>query len=838
MAKMEVGGFELFKILNTTLRIPPYQRDASWPVKKVMKLWESISEFVSTSDSHKTKHVFYLGNIVTHSKLNLVDGQQRMNSVTIIASALRDVLIHLGKIDKAYKIHQSLVKKDGSSMYKLNEKNEESFKAMELVRVPGIQGELGLEIKSLTDHGIVGKKRNVTIFLRGKSKWHINSDEKLHTENGHQISVKTKIHEGQYPSQISGTISPTDSLADYDGLKLMFGGRQEPLTGHQTCEAYSTLCGVFLHQFTDIECESDWKREKALASGTAFQAKFNMPYDWPTPTSISSGDVVTVEKNDGTTYPITQERDGRKYSQKFNVYTTESAPRILPAGKITIKRSDIYTKNDARLQVADIMIERYIKVIENIYFGVTNFKDYTDALEHFTLANDGSRMEPLYNYDLFHAMTHKFIAQLKESGDDVEAKKIEDLWNDEISTTILPREMNRHESLKNSNAFFGRYSLSKNLQNDDGKRFKWERLGSTEMFTKIEDDIKDNPVYFSGAMAQPGLVEFYEQLAKYSWYHEVATDPVRTVEITTGAVDDNFLYFEARALIVTLLKLNKEIFAPLLMSIFYELRNESVEDRSATTISCLKVILHYITRYWVVSGIQSEQDGTRMKIVPSSLYGMFENDAYGWSSQIQNVANPNADLPELVKKPFAEWVTEQVGKTGPDWPLNNDDANMDVKKYSTEGTFLLHLYQYTRTDGNKYKDRFLKPKKRNAKGKYEEAADHAECEHILPKDEAMAKGKDASGTKNAWPTLRTKWEENWQKLGNLCLLEYNINRGFSRKGWQNIKFANAGSEPKSLKDSDFYKEQFHPDPGSTWTPSKIKARSIAIMAAICDEFDL
>ena len=836
MAKMKVGGFELFKILKETIRIPPYQRDASWPVKKVMKLWESISEFVSTSDSHKSGHVFYLGNIVTHHTLNLVDGQQRMNSVTIIASALRDVLIHLGKIDEAYKIHQSLVMKDGTSMYKLNDKNKESFKAMKLVREPGIKGELGLKIKSLVDNGTTGKKRNVTILVGGKSKWHINADEKLHTESGHEVTVKQTIYEGPHLAQFDGTISKDDDIADYDQLKLMFGGRQESLTGHQTCEAYSALCGLFLNQFTDIECNSDWSRDKSLAANTPFQAKFNMPFGWPTPTSISSGDVITVEKEDGTTYSITQQREGRKNSQKYNVYTTEGHLRILQAGKITITKSDLYTKNDARLLAPDTLIKRYIKVITNIYFGVTNFTDYTDALEHFTLANDGSRMEPLYNYDLFHAMTHKFIAQLKDSGNVPASKKIEDLWNDEISTTILPRKMNRDESLKNSNAFFGRYSLSKNLQNDDGKRFKWEKLDKTEIFSKLEEEIKDNPVYFSGAMAQPGLVEFYEELYNYAWYHEVATDPVRTIRIPHGKVDDEFLSFEARALIVTLLKLNKEIFAPLLMSIFHELRNESVDDRSTTTISCLKVILHYITRYWVVSGIQSEQDGTRMKIVPSSLYGMYENETYGWSSQIQNVGNPPADLPGLVKKPFAEWVTEQVGKTAPDWPLNNDDANMDVKKYSTDGTFLLHLYQYTNTATNQYKNRFMRPKKRNAKGKYEDAADHPECEHILPKDEAIAKGKNGSG-KNAWPTLRTKWEENWQKLGNLCLLEYNINRGFSRKGWQNIKFANAGSDPKSLKDSDFYKEQFQPDPGSTWTPDKIKARSKTIMAAICAEFN-
>ncbi len=835
MAKMTVKGNNLSDILRRTITIPPYQRDASWPVKKVMKLWESISEFVSTSDSHKHDHVFYLGNIVTHSKLNLVDGQQRMNSVTIIACALRDVLIHLGKIDDAYKIHQTLVKKDGTSMYKLNKKNKESFKAMELVREPGIQGELGLDIKSLTDHGTTGKKRNVTILVKGKAKWHINLEEKLYTENGHQVTVKQIIYEGQHISQFSGTISKDDSLADYIGLKLMFGGCQEPLTGHQTCEAYSTLCGLFLHQFTDIDCKSDWSRDKSLAANTSFQAKFNMPYDWPTPTSISSGDVITVAKEDGTTYPITQEREGRKNSQKFNVYTTEPHSRILPAGKITITKSDLYTKNDTRLQATDTLIKRYIKVITNIYFGVTNFGDYTDALEHFTLANDGSRMEPLYNYDLFHAMTHKYIAQLNDGGNNAEAKEIEDLWNDKISTTILPRNMNRHESLKNSNAFFGRYSLSKNLRNDKGRRFQWEKLTTTDIFSKLEEEIKGNATCFSGAMAQIGLVKFYEELRDYAWYHEVVTDPVRTVLIKPGGVDDEFLSFEARALIVTLLKLNKEIFAPLLMSIFHELRNENVTDRSTTTISCLKVILHYIARYWVVSGIQSEQIATRMKIVPSSLHGMFENDSYGWSSQIQNVANPTADLPGLVEKPFAKWVTEQVGKTSPDWPLNNDDGNIDVSKYGTEGAFLLHLYQYTNTAGNKYKDRFLKPKKLDAKGKYEQAADHPEVEHVLPKDEAMAKGKNNLSA-NAWPTLKNKWEENWQKLGNLCLLEYNINRGFSRKGWQNVKFAPLNSNPKSLKDSDFYGEQFKPDPGSTWTPDKIKARSKAIMAAICAEF--
>ncbi len=72
-------------LFSSNLKIPHYQRPYKWQMKNVKQLMEDIIQ-------HKDKSAYRIGTIVIHKDekgdLNIVDGQQRILTLTLIATAL------------------------------------------------------------------------------------------------------------------------------------------------------------------------------------------------------------------------------------------------------------------------------------------------------------------------------------------------------------------------------------------------------------------------------------------------------------------------------------------------------------------------------------------------------------------------------------------------------------------------------------------------------------------------------------------------------------------------------------------------------------------------------
>jgi len=87
--------------------VPSYQRQYSWSEEQWFDLWEDI-------DSLENNEMHFLGSIVVISDsydpsgsnvLQLVDGQQRLATVSILLCALRERYTQLGEKEKADLIH-------------------------------------------------------------------------------------------------------------------------------------------------------------------------------------------------------------------------------------------------------------------------------------------------------------------------------------------------------------------------------------------------------------------------------------------------------------------------------------------------------------------------------------------------------------------------------------------------------------------------------------------------------------------------------------------------------------------------------------------------------------
>jgi uncharacterized protein with ParB-like and HNH nuclease domain len=73
------------------LRVPPYQRDYAWELHHVNELWGDIREAISLAAPHYVG-TFILAQTPTAGLFDLVDGQQRLTTITMLFCALMDHL--------------------------------------------------------------------------------------------------------------------------------------------------------------------------------------------------------------------------------------------------------------------------------------------------------------------------------------------------------------------------------------------------------------------------------------------------------------------------------------------------------------------------------------------------------------------------------------------------------------------------------------------------------------------------------------------------------------------------------------------------------------------------
>ena len=84
-------AFKLSKVFSSDFQylIPNYQRPYSWGIENIEQLFDDLYEFFQ----RKTEETYFLGSIVVikqdgSPKSEIIDGQQRITSLTILFSVL------------------------------------------------------------------------------------------------------------------------------------------------------------------------------------------------------------------------------------------------------------------------------------------------------------------------------------------------------------------------------------------------------------------------------------------------------------------------------------------------------------------------------------------------------------------------------------------------------------------------------------------------------------------------------------------------------------------------------------------------------------------------------
>ncbi|MEC8974315.1 MAG: DUF262 domain-containing protein, partial [Actinomycetota bacterium] len=103
----------LSRILRTEQKryqIPRYQRNYSWKRSQYETLWNDLME-----DRIKTSRGLFLGTILLNlpeledDRTEVIDGQQRLITLTILLSSVRDALDRLGDIRTATMVHRNYI---------------------------------------------------------------------------------------------------------------------------------------------------------------------------------------------------------------------------------------------------------------------------------------------------------------------------------------------------------------------------------------------------------------------------------------------------------------------------------------------------------------------------------------------------------------------------------------------------------------------------------------------------------------------------------------------------------------------------------------------------------
>ncbi len=131
-------------LLATPLRVPPNQRAYSWKAEQIQDLLSDFETAMSETDAAERE--YFLGSIVItasngNSRPAVVDGQQRLASVTMIYAAIRDYLVEHDEIETADDVEKEYLysrhkwTKEGTPRLKLSDEDADFFERSVIARV-------------------------------------------------------------------------------------------------------------------------------------------------------------------------------------------------------------------------------------------------------------------------------------------------------------------------------------------------------------------------------------------------------------------------------------------------------------------------------------------------------------------------------------------------------------------------------------------------------------------------------------------------------------------------------------------------------------------------------
>lgn len=124
---------DLFSI-NKKYVVPRFQREFSWREEQLSELWKDLVSNILTKGSKLENQEYFIGSLVLvgedkSTDFKIVDGQQRLTTITILLSALVESFKEIEQNDLAQGIYTFIEGRDVSNkkFFKLENENPKPF---------------------------------------------------------------------------------------------------------------------------------------------------------------------------------------------------------------------------------------------------------------------------------------------------------------------------------------------------------------------------------------------------------------------------------------------------------------------------------------------------------------------------------------------------------------------------------------------------------------------------------------------------------------------------------------------------------------------------------------
>lgn len=135
--------------VNKKYVVPRFQREYSWTKEEISEFWEDIVQQISCTDGVPATEEYFIGCIVlvgeeSKPEYLIVDGQQRLTTLTILIRSIVNRLKELGDEDAAVALYENAIEgkdNDGKKYFKLANESPKPFFQNELqsIKPEGIQ---------------------------------------------------------------------------------------------------------------------------------------------------------------------------------------------------------------------------------------------------------------------------------------------------------------------------------------------------------------------------------------------------------------------------------------------------------------------------------------------------------------------------------------------------------------------------------------------------------------------------------------------------------------------------------------------------------------------------
>ena len=853
----------LTEIFQNGLEVPSYQRELAWDYEKIESLWNDMFRHSQIKNPKSNEHPFFVGATVVNKNddaREIVDGQQRASSLTVIASAVRDALVATGFQEDAWKIQKEIIYDYDNERPRLKLldygdpqwSNSVAVKPYQDIIAPVDSGIL-LEADAAEGDNTIRLPTNVTAEWTKKEarKLTIFRDDMKIADV--ELINPTDFKHSQSLHSATHDVEPLESdLQEGDQVWLSSDSVWNKSISNQN--KYEHI-GPEAHHFHYMKYRSIYLKireeceffildnhEKGYYARTQSNTKtLNLlpvnEHHLPHLFAENAHDII------GDDVRLSQGAENRIFDIAWDDHpsllnfkkTTPSHPLVLKGeirapgnvpGTPTLNRATtIITKSPPvtllphnNTDTARAAILRHL-ICDTKAVEIEFDKAVFEHMDHFLKTNDRSKLSPLLTLDLVNAFVKKIsvnpVAPSPDPYTHNERRDIGRSWQNIWDATYIDQEKNASVSQD----FFYNWLMASGRWKRDGDR--WQKAETFEGLMKSwEDKLYDDDGHYDVSY----LKAQFEEMEKFSKYYCEVLNP----EKITGTVG---AWFEQKQYLF-ILKQNtstKQWVPPYLAMRYSENNGISESDVLEVSNLYLKNSITLIMKHSLFPKIMKNAG------IETNSAGYKGNDYYGhitgensWISEIKNklkLGITNADKTALGKLP-----TDIPEPNSPDWNITSTNlekvgAEADLKMFVFAFESIL-LGQSNPTSWNEL-----------------------EIEHVLPKNPTR-------WDRTIWDP--TTHEDHLELLGNKCLIskQTNIHVKHSTFAGKKAPFNRRRHRipPYHRDDCDDPGCNNHYETATTisitatkakfgiiqyrdWTPKVIKDRTKGVMKQIIKKFD-